>query len=377
MRVLMTGGGTGGHVNPALAIADTIKQNDPGAEIVFVGTSHGKETVLVPRAGYELRFVEIQGISRSLSPKNIKTAWYIMTAPHKAEKLIREFSPDIVVGTGGYACWPTLKAAAKLGIPTAVHESNAMPGLAVRKLQGKVDRILINFDQTREKLTAPAEKIIRVGNPLRGGFGALTSQQAKSQLGIEQYKYIVICFGGSLGASTLNKNGLRFMQQYVAEHREVLYVHATGVRFYEQMKAAYDEIGLSDAPNIRLCDYIHDMHLWMTAADVVISRSGAMTVSELALMGKACILIPSPNVTDDHQYKNAKVLGDANAAIVIRDSELDDEERYTREIVALLHDDARRRQLSENIVAFADRDANRRIYDELCRLVREKKQSGK
>lgn len=376
MRVVMTGGGTGGHVNPALAIADTIRQNEPESEIIFVGTSHGKETELVPRAGYELRFVEIQGISRSLSPKNIKTAWYILTAPHKAEKLIREFAPDVVVGTGGYACWPTLKAAAKLGIPTAVHESNALPGLAVRKLQGQVDRILINFEQTREKLTAPDEKIIRVGNPLRGGFGAVTSQRAKDKLGINGYKYIVICFGGSLGAATLNRNGLRFMQQYAAKHPEVLYVHAAGVRFYDEMKDAYDALGLTETPNICLCDYIHDMHLWMSAADVVISRSGAMTVSELALMGKSCILIPSPNVADDHQYKNAKVFGDANAAIVIRDSELDDPSRYTSEIVSLLENPAKRAELSANIVVFADRDANRRIYEELRTLVREKKQGS-
>ena len=372
MRVIMTGGGTGGHVNPALAIADTIRQNEPDSEIIFVGTRHGKETELVPRAGYRLEFVEIQGISRSLSPKNIKTAWYILTAPRKAERLIREFRPDVVVGTGGYACWPTLKAAAHLGIPTAVHESNALPGLAVRKLQNKVDRILINFEQTRRDLTASDEKIIRVGNPLRGGFGAVTSQQAKDMLGINSFKHIVICFGGSLGAATLNKNGLRFMKQYAAKHPDMLYVHASGVRFYDQIKAEYDAAGLSGAGNIMLCDYLHDMHLWMAAADIVISRAGAMTISELSLMKKACILIPSPNVADDHQYKNARVLGDANAAVVIRDSELDDEQRYTREVAALLDDGDRRAALACNIATFADRDANRCIYEELKKLVRER-----
>lgn len=369
MRAIMTGGGTGGHVNPALAIADTIRKKEPDSEIIFVGTSHGKETELVPRAGYELRFVEIQGISRSLSPKNIKTAWYILTAPHKAEQLMRELKPDIVVGTGGYACWPTLKAAARLGIPTAVHESNALPGLAVRKLQDRVDRVLINFEQTRERLTAEPSKIIHVGNPLRGGFGAMTSQEAKIKLKIEAYKHIVICFGGSLGAATLNTNGLRFMTQYAAAHPEVLYVHAAGVRFYEQLRAEYEAAGLSSAPNIRLCDYIHDMHLWMTAADLVISRSGAMTLSELALMGKACILVPSPNVVDDHQYKNAKVLGDANAAIVIRDDELEAPTRFTDEIVALLNAPAHRAALAENIKSFADPDANERIYEVLKQLV--------
>lgn len=372
MRVIMTGGGTGGHVNPALAIADTIRKNEPDSEIIFVGTTHGKETELVPRAGYELRYVEIQGISRSLSPKNIRAAWYILTAPHKAEKLIKEFRPDIVVGTGGYACWPTLKAAAKLGIPTVVHESNALPGLAVRRLQNQVDRVLINFEQTREGLTAPTDRIIRVGNPLRGGFGEITSQNAKEQLGVAHYKNIVMCFGGSLGALTLNKNGLRFMTQYAANHPKTLYVHAAGVRFYEQMKAEYDATGLGERLNIRLCDYIHDMHLWMAAADVVISRSGAMTLSELALMGKACILIPSPNVADDHQYKNAKALGDKNAAVVIRDSDLENDRRYTCEVVSLLADGVRRAELASNIRAFADRDANQRVYDVLRELVEER-----
>ncbi|MBQ9080511.1 MAG: undecaprenyldiphospho-muramoylpentapeptide beta-N-acetylglucosaminyltransferase [Clostridia bacterium] len=371
MRVLMSGGGTGGHINPALAIADTIKQNDPTAEIAFVGTKHGKETELVPRAGYPLHFVEIQGISRSLSPQNIKTAWYILTAPRKAAKLIEQFKPDIVIGTGGYACWPTLAAAAKKGIPTMVHESNAIPGLAVRKLQGQVDRILINFEQTAEKLRAPREKIIRVGNPLRGGFGVETSRSAKCKLGIEHYKYVVICFGGSLGAATLNESAMKFMPVCAAEHPETLYVHAAGVRYYEKMKAEFDAAGLDKYGNIKLLDYIHDMPLWMAAADVVIARAGAMTISELSLMHKACILIPSPNVVDDHQYKNAKVLADKNAAVLIRENDLTGD-RYNREILSLLSDDKKRSTLSENIGQFADRDANRLIYEETLRLIKEK-----
>ncbi len=372
MRVLMSGGGTGGHINPALAIADTIKQNDPEAEIAFVGTKKGKECELVPRAGYPLHFVEIQGISRSLSPKNIKTLWYIMTAPGKAAKLIDEYKPDIVIGTGGYACWPTLAAAAKKRIPTMVHESNAIPGLAVRKLQNQVDRILINFEATADKLTADRKKIVKVGNPLRGGFGTITSQFARQKLGVDKFKYIVMCFGGSLGSGMLNNCGKQFMPVCSAQHPEILYVHVAGTRYYEKMNQDLIEAGLDKCENIKLFDYIHDMPYWMSAADVVVARAGAMTISELSLMKKACVLIPSPNVVDNHQYKNAKVLADKGAALLVQESELADD-KYSREILALLNSEEVRRSMSEKIGQFADPYANRNIYDEMLTLVKQKR----
>ncbi len=371
MRVLMSGGGTGGHINPALAIADTIKQHEPDAEIAFVGTKRGKEAELIPRAGYPLHFVEIQGISRSLSPKNIKTMWYILTAPRKAAKLIDEFQPDIVIGTGGYACWPTLAAAAKKGIPTMVHESNALPGLAVRKLQNQVDRILINFDQTAEKLSAPREKIVKVGNPLRGGFGTIPSHMAKQKLNVEKYKQIVMCFGGSLGSEKLNECAKEFMPICAKEHPDVLYVHVAGTRYYQQMYSDLVAEGLDKYDNIKLFDYIHDMPFWMSAADIVISRAGAMTISELSLMKKASILIPSPNVVDNHQYKNAKVLADRDAAVLIQESELVNS-KYSSEILSLLEDEKKRCSLSANIGQFADTAANTNIYKEIKKLVKSK-----
>ena len=370
MRVLMTGGGTGGHINPAIAIANTIKMNIPDAEIAFVGTKHGKEVDLVPRAGYELYFVEIQGVRRSLSLQNLKTAYYVITAPQKAKKLIKEFKPDIVIGTGGYACWPTLKAASNLGIPTIVHESNALPGLAVRRLQHQVDRILINFNETRNKLDTDPKKIIRVGNPLRGGFESFESQTAKKKLNIDGYKQIVISVGGSLGAERLNMSALELMKK-IAQEPSILYMHAAGVRYYEEMSNALKTQGLDKADNIILCDYIHDMPLWMAAADVVISRAGAMTLSELALMNKASILIPSPNVTDNHQYKNAKVLADADAAVLIEERELTDG-YFTDAVMNILNNAEKRVMLSSNISKFADVDVNRKIFDEIIKLLAEK-----
>lgn len=369
MRVLMTGGGTAGHINPALAIASIIKQNNPGAVIEFVGTAHGKEKDLVPREGYRLHFVEIQGVRRSLSPANLATAWYIMTAPGKAAKLIRRFDPDIVIGTGGYVCWPTLKAASKLGIPTMVHESNALPGLAVRKLQRQVDRILINFQQTRESLSVPDERVIRVGNPLRGGFGRISPQSAKNKLGIDKFKYFVMSVGGSLGAEVLNENALKFMIECADSHPEILYMHAAGVRYYPGMGEKLRGTGLDSSPNVILCDYIHDMPLRMAAADVVISRSGAMTLSELALMKKAALLIPSPNVVDNHQYKNARVLADAGAALLLEESEMLGNNRFSELILELLASPARRDELGERIGDFADSDANKLVYAEILKLL--------
>ncbi len=379
MKVLMTGGGTGGHINPAIAIANTIKLNDPGAEIAFVGTKHGKEGDLVPRAGYKLYFVEIQGIRRSLSPKNLVTAWYILTAPKHAEKLIKEYKPDIVIGTGGYACWPTLKAAAKLGIPTMVHESNALPGLAVRKLQREVDRILINFEETRGMLKCRDDKIIRVGNPLRNGFGSITKESAKTKLNLDKYKYFVMSVGGSLGAEQMNAGALELMAECARNHPEIFYMHSAGVRYYDEMMAKFKAKGLDKAPNLSLSDYIHDMPICMAAADVVISRAGAITISELSLMKKAVILIPSPNVVDNHQYKNAKVLADAGAAVLLEESGMQKSGRYAETVLSLVGDTDRCRRLGENIEKFADRDANKLIYNEIQKLLVEKndRKSGK
>ena len=185
MRVLMTCGGTGGHINPAIAIANTIKAHIPDAEILFVGTKRGKESELVPRAGYELKFVESEGIRRSLSPANIKALFRALISPYEAKKVIREFAPDVAVGTGGYACWPVLKGASMLGIPCAVHESNAIPGMAVKRLQKSVDKILINFDKTADYI-AKKDKVVRVGNPLTGGFSNMEKNVARRKHNIPE-----------------------------------------------------------------------------------------------------------------------------------------------------------------------------------------------
>ncbi len=372
MRVLMTGGGTGGHVNPAIAIADTIKAHIPTAEIAFVGTKRGIENKLVPAAGYRLYHVDVRGFRRSLSPANIRAAFLALTSPMAAKKLIREFRPDVVIGTGGYVSWPLLVAASKLGVPSAVHESNAVPGLAVRRLVPYVDKIFVNFAITGEKLGVP-EKTMHVGSPLRADFGEIKKEDARVKIGLPRDcdKYIV-SFGGSLGADRVNGAMLELMRDYLRENPRVYCIHATGAAGYSETRAAFDAAGLGNCKNIELAEYIYDMPTRMAAADLIISRSGAITLSELALAKKASILIPSPNVTDDQQYKNAKVLADANAAVLIRESELDNG-KICRETEALLNSPTHMRELEENISDFAVPRANELIFDEIAALV----QSGK
>ena len=369
MRVLMTGGGTGGHVNPALAIAATIKANVPDAVIEYVGTSKGIENRLVERAGYKMHHVDIQGIRRSLSPSNIKTVYYVLTAPRKAKKLLKEFKPDIVIGTGGYVCWPVVKAAAEMGIHTALHESNAVPGVAVKALAGKVDRIYINFEKTAEELHDKS-KVIHVGNPLLSQFAQIPKDEARRTLGIpEGCRCVLLSYGGSLGAQKINEAMLSFMKNVVSKRSDIYHVHATGSSSYGEVRARFEELGLDKCANIELLEYIYDMPTRMAASDVVVCRAGAMTVSELSRSGKCAVFIPSPNVTNNHQYKNAKVLSDAGAALLFEESELGD--GFEEELSELLSQssDERRASMESKIKDFSVPDANKRIFDDVMALV--------
>ena len=377
MRVLMTGGGTGGHVNPALAIANTIRQNDPDAVIEYVGTSRGIESKLVPAAGYPLHFVEIQGLKRKLTLSNLKTAWLTLTSPAKAKKIIRDFKPDLVVGTGGYVSWPVVKAASQLGIPCALHESNAIPGVAVRMLSSAVDRIYLNFEETGARLGCP-EKLLRVGNPLLNASFTMDKAEARAKLGIpEKYKYFILSYGGSMGAERLNAAVLKMMRDFTAKHPEVYHLHATGAIEKELCGGWFKEMGLDQYENIKLVEYIYDMPYQMAAADLIICRAGAMTISELAISGKCAVFIPSPNVTDNHQYKNAKVLFDAGAAALYEERELETTEAapLTQCVSELLSDAGaeRRASMEKAIRTFAVTDANKRIYLDLLELVKNKK----
>lgn len=371
MRVLLTGGGTAGHINPALAIAQTIKQNYPSAELAFVGIATGKEADLVPRAGYPLYFVESMGIRRSLSLSNVKALWLALTSPYskKTTAVLDSFRPDLVIGTGGYACWPLMAAACRRHIPTALHESNALPGLAVRRLQCKVDRIWVNFERTKSLLKVQ-NTVLQVGNPLLSSFGTVSTAEAKRRLQIPEGTTVLLSFGGSLGAEELNRAILSMMKEYSSRQPDFLHIHATGKRDYEASKAEFERLGLSSAENCVLLDYIYDMPMQMAAADFIVSRAGAMTLSELSLMKKASILVPSPHVADNHQYLNAKTLYDAGAAGLVEEAYLK-EGKLLSEAIRLLENPSERRRMSENICAFANADANRIIWLDIQRLLHE------
>lgn len=377
MRVLITGGGTGGHVNPALAIANTIKQNDHDAVIAYVGTKRGIENKLVPKAGYPMYYVDVKGIKRSLSPSNIKAAYLALTSPIKAKKIIREFKPDIVVGTGGYVSWPVVKAASQMGIPTALHESNAIAGVAVKMLQKSVDRIYLNFEKTGESLSCDRAKLMKVGNPILGGFSSMTREEARKKLGIpDKYKYVILSYAGSMGAEKVNDAVLCLMREFTSKHPEVYHIHATGSIELELCTSQFKEMGLDKCENIELFEYIYDMPVRMAAADITINRAGAMTISELAATGKCSIFIPSPNVAENHQYKNAKVLSDAGAAALFEEKDLvDGAKPLIEEVEKLLSDGGEklRAERSEKIRQFAVSDANKLIYNDLVKLA----QSGR
>ncbi len=367
MKVLLAGGGTGGHINPAIAIANTIKARDKSAEIAFIGTKKGMENNLVAKAGYPLYHIEMRGLRRSLSLSNIKTAYYYFTAPMKAKKLLLDYQPDVVIGTGGYLSWPLLHAAAKLGIPTAVHESNAIPGKAVKMLEQDVDRIYINFPTTEQYFTE-TDKILCVGNPLITMPDTKTEEDLFKKLDIPaNTKKVLLSFGGSLGAQRVNEEVLALMRDYTAHHPEIFHVHATGKIEYEDAMAMAKEYGIDNKPNIRILEYIYDMPLWEKAADAVICRAGAMTIAEMALLGKACILIPSPNVANNHQYENAKRLADAGAAIMHEEKDLTPE-ALIASVQSILENEETAASLCEAVKAFAKPNAAEDIYKDLLLL---------
>lgn len=329
MRVLMCGGGTAGHINPALEIAEKIRTENPDAHIEYVGTSKGLETKLVPKAGYKLHFVKVEGIKRKLTVSNIKAVIHAVTSVYEAEKIVKNFRPDIVIGTGGYACWPTLKAAANLGIPTLVHESNAIPGLTTRMLTKYVDKVLLNFEESREYFESNREKLVCVGNPVNHKMFKLKKSECRTKLQIPQDAQMLLSYGGSLGAKKMNEIIFEMISRNLLPEN-VLHIHATGAGYWESAKEYFLSKGFSlidqetlKKDNTEIRKYIYNMPEVMACADIVVCRAGAMTVSEIAAMGKCAIFIPSPNVTDDQQYKNAMVLKRAGVSDLIKESELD------------------------------------------------------
>lgn len=360
MRILFSGGGTAGHVNPAIAIAEALSKRNPESEIAFIGREGGKENELVKSAGIRLFTIPVSGLSRSLSPKNLKAIKNALSAKRIAKDILKEFTPDAVIGTGGYVCWPVLSAAHACGIPTAIHESNASFGLTTRLLANKCDLLLLGTDTCTEK----HKNAVYTGNPLRADFGKSTKREARHLLKIPNGKRLIISVGGSIGAKKLNDACVAVMKDYSVKDRSILHIHSCGSRYYEQIQKLFPEL-CKGSGNCRIVPFIKNMATALTAADAVISRCGAMTLSEIAYCATPAILIPSPNVTGNHQLKNARYFCDLGAAVLLEESELD-EENLWREINEILSHPEVAVAMSKKMREAAVTDAADKIADIIC-----------
>ncbi len=317
MKILVSGGGTAGHINPAIAIAKRMKR-EYDAQILFVGREQGMEKALVQKEGFDIKYIEVEGLIRKLTLKNVKVLLKYLTAIKKAKRIIKDFAPDVVVGTGGYVCAPVMSAANSLKIPTLVHEQNVFPGMTVKMAASFANYVATSFEDMKKYVSEKtAKKCVLTGNPLRENLFDLTYEEARKRLGIGKEVFI-ITVGGSLGARTINDALCDIVNNI--DHTNVKILGGTGERFYDEVidKISKEKLG----ENIKIVPYIYNMNEVLPAADLVVARSGAVTVSELCALGRPSVLIPSPNVTHNHQEYNAKSIADRGAAIMIPERDI-------------------------------------------------------
>ena len=370
MRFVLTCGGTAGHINPALAIAGRLRELMPDCEILFIGAEGKMEMELVPREGYKIEALKITNISRGHSLEalkhNLDTLRNVAVSTKEAKRILREFKPDVVIGTGGYVCYPVLTAAHELGIPTAVHESNAVPGLTTKLLAERVDRVMVGFADSREAYHHP-EKVEVTGTPVRGEFASYSKALAKKELGLDPDEPLVVSVWGSLGAAHMNKVMGKLITLLDAR-REFRLIHSAGSMYFdgfmEKLEAAMPDFAKF---GVDVRKYIYDMPRVMAAADLILCRAGASTLSELAYMGKPVIIVPSPNVTNNHQEKNARVLEKAGGAKVFLEGEFD-AQLLLDTVRELLGDEGKLNEMSEAMRSLAVPGATDRICDIILSL---------
>ena len=331
MKVIMTGGGTGGHIYPAIAIADEIKSRHLDAEIMFVGTERGMEKDIVPKAGYPIKFITVSGLNRKNPIKLIKTLKDLNHGLHEAKQIIKEFKPDLVIGTGGYVCGPVMKTAAGMGIKTYIHEQNAFPGLTNKLLSRGAERVFVAFDDAKKYFKTKKEPVT-VGNPVRHAFTEVDRQAARESLGVKEDEFMVLSFGGSLGAQRINDE-MTVAAERLRDRAGLRIFFVTGRRYYSSIMENADKTNA----RVTYLQYIDDMPKYLNACDLAITRSGALTVSEITACGRASVMIPSPYVTNNHQYYNAKVVADRGGAILIEEKDLTNGE-VADEIEQLMND---------------------------------------
>ncbi|MEN8927295.1 MAG: undecaprenyldiphospho-muramoylpentapeptide beta-N-acetylglucosaminyltransferase [Flavobacteriales bacterium] len=361
-RFIISGGGTGGHIYPAIAIANAIKEKQPNAEILFVGANGKMEMEKVPKAGYEIIGLNIAGLQRKLTIKNLSFPFKLFKSLSKAKQIVKDFNPDVAIGVGGYASGPLLRQAGKLRVPTLLQEQNSYPGITNKLLARKAKKICVAYDNMERFFDK--NKIVFTGNPVRKEILNIQGKKEKGfvHFGLEEGKKTLLIIGGSLGARTVN-NSIKNAAELLNESGiQVLW--QTGKFYHEEMKSFVEDGGYK---NIKVHDFIYEMDLAYASADLVVSRAGALSISELCLVGKPTILVPSPNVSEDHQTKNAMALVNNNAAVLVTDAEAP--EALGKEIVELIEDKDKLVKLSVNIIGFGRPNAAETIANEVFKLV--------
>ena len=362
-RIIVSGGGTGGHIFPALSIADTIRSKHPDAKILFVGADNRMEMQRVPDAGYEIVGLPIAGFNRKNILKNIKVLWLILKSQRMAKKIIKKFAPHAVVGVGGYASGPTLKMAASMDIPTLIQEQNSYAGVTNKILAKKARMICVAYDGMERFF--PQNKIKLTGNPVRKSLIDMRTNRSEAikKIGLDENKKCVLIVGGSLGARSINEAVLANIET-IRENENINFIWQTGKLYFEEMKERSAAIGKPE--NLIITDFVSDMAAALGASDLVISRAGAGSISEFALLGKAVILVPSPNVSEDHQTKNAMALVEKEAAIHVPDSKA--KEDMIRIAVETVLNPERIETLEKNVIKLGKPNAAEEIADEVIKL---------
>lgn len=373
MKVLLAGGGTAGHINPAIAIAGYIKEMEPDAEFLFVGNRDGMEQRLVKQAGFPIKSVVITGFKRSLSPKNMahnfKTVYYSFESRSKAKKIIKEFDPDICVGTGGYVSGPVILAACNLGYKAVIHEQNAYPGVTNKMLAKSVDRVMLANEDAKSRFSDKA-KFVLTGNPIRPAILATKHSAAKERLGLDDSKPIILSFGGSLGAECINKAMAELIARS-AKDKKYYHIHAYGQQGTWMPDLLKEKgVDVEHCSNLDIRQYIDNMNECLAACDLVISRAGAITLSEVQAKGRPAVLIPSPFVAENHQYHNAMSMVNKKAAMLIEQKDLTGE-KLIETIDSMLTDRSVLEEYRRNAQRMAITDANERIYQTIKEVLAE------
>lgn len=365
MRLLVSGGGTGGHIYPALALINEIKKKDPTTEVLYVGTRKGLESKIVPDAGIDFKTIEIQGFKRSLSLENFKTVYLFLKSIHDSKKIIKEFKPDVVVGTGGYVCGSVVYAASRMHIPTVVHEQNSVAGVTNKFLSHFVDKVAICFDDVRKDF--PTEKIVFTGNPRAQQVAGMQNKNRLSEYGLANDKPTVLIFGGSRGAEKINSSALEAIKKFENVDFQVLFV--TGRVHYDQIMKDAAKIDIPQ--NVVIKPYIPNMPEILPEIDLIVGRAGATSLAEITALGIPSILIPSPYVTADHQTRNAMSLVTKSAAKIIKEQNLNGE-ILAQTVIDLMKNKEQRTQMAKNAEAMGVRDAADRLYNVIEKLIEEK-----